>query len=110
MAYSSKKAPGRDSLADLTNPKSDLQSDAKVSGKESNQEQFTGKGTRTVAPSTSGGLGKRYTDVTRESGNQVQLAKNEKGTSDLKDPLNAYRSKIYPAVQNPDPIKNRSGV
>lgn len=111
MSYSSKKAPGRDSVADLTNAKSDLNKDVKVSGKESNQEQFTGTGARSVTPSaTSGGAGKRYSEVDREVGTRVQMATNSKGSTTLKDALNTYRSKTYPAVQNPDPVKDRSGV
>jgi hypothetical protein len=110
MAYSTPKSPGRDSVAQQTNAKADLQNDAKKSsGKASNQEQFTNRGTRPVQPTT-GGKGMRYMDTDRQIGSRVQFAKNEKGTSDLKNPLNSYRAKIYPAVQNPDPVKDRSGV
>jgi hypothetical protein len=106
MAFT-KKAPAR---ANLTNPKSALQNDAKASCKESNQEQFTGRGTKTETPSKSGGAGKRYSDVDREVGTRVQFADNTKGTNSVKNPLNSYRSKVLAAVQNPDSIKDRSGV
>jgi hypothetical protein len=107
VAYSSQKSPKR---ANLANPATALQNDAKASGKESKQEQFTGRGTRTVKPSTSGGAGKRYSDVDRELGSRVQFADNQKGTSTVKNPLNSYRARLYPPVKNADPVQNRSGV
>jgi hypothetical protein len=106
MAYSSAKSPKRGNTAD---PKGVLQKDAKASGKESKQEQFTGRGTRTVKP-TSGGAGKHYRDTDREIGTRVQMADNAKGTNSVKNPLNSYRSKVLAAVKNPDSIKDRSGV
>jgi len=110
MSYSSKKAPGRQSVADLTNANSQ-KSSIKASGKESNQEQFTGTGSKSVKPAAvSGGAGKRYSEVDREVGTRVQMAQNGKGSGTLKDALNTYRSKTYPAVQNPDGVRNRSGV
>jgi hypothetical protein len=107
MAYSSAKSPKR---GNTTDPKGVLQKDAKPSGKESNQEQFTGTGSKTVRPSGSGGAGKRYSDTDREVGTRVQMADNQKGTGKLKDPLGSYRQRLYPATKNPDPVQNRSGV
>lgn len=109
MSYSSKKAPRRDSVPDLTNAKADLQQDARPSGKQSDQEECVGKGTRAVTPSA-GGPGKHYRDVDREIGTRVQIAQNLKGTGTLKDPLGSYRVRVFPPVQNPDGVKNRSGV
>jgi hypothetical protein len=106
VAYSTKKSAGH---ADNSNPKGVLQKDAKASGKQSNQEQFTGRGTKTVRPATSGGAGKRYSDIDRELGTRLQMAPNSKGTADLKDPLGSYRVKLYAPVKNPDP-QSRSGV
>jgi hypothetical protein len=108
MAYSKNKAPGR---ANLASPAAALKSDVKASGKESKQEQFSGTGSKTVKPSTSGGAGKRYSDTDRELGSRVQFADNQKGTSTVKNALNAYRSLTYPPVINPDPLSGkRSGV
>jgi hypothetical protein len=107
MAYSKTKAPTR---ANLSNPASALRADAKPSGRESNQEQFTARGTKTVKPSGSGGAGKRYSDVDREVGTRVQFADNQKGSATLKDALNTYRQRLYPAVKNADRVANRSGV
>jgi hypothetical protein len=107
MAYSKNKAPGR---ANLASPAAALKSDVKASGKESKQEQFSGTGSKTVKPSTSGGAGKRYSDVDRELGSRVQFADNQKGTSTVKNPLNSYRARLYPPVKNADPVQNRSGV
>jgi hypothetical protein len=106
VAYSTQKSPRR---ANLANPATALQNDAKASGKESKQEQFTGRGTRTVKP-TSGGAGKRYSDTDRELGTRLQMADNAKGTNSVKNPLNSYRSKVLAAVKNPDSVANRSGV
>jgi hypothetical protein len=106
VAYSKTKAPLR---ANLSNPKNALQSDIKIAGKESNQEQFTGRGIKAVTL-TSGGPGKHYRETDREIGTRVQFAENQKGSSTVKDPLNTYRVRIYPAVKNPDPVQNRSGV
>jgi hypothetical protein len=106
MAYSSQKSPKR---ANLANPATALQNDAKASGKESKQEQFTGRGTRTVKP-TSGGAGKRYSDTDREVGTRVQMADNQKGSATLKNALNTYRVRVYAPVKNPDRVANRSGV
>jgi hypothetical protein len=107
MAYSKNKAPGR---ANLASPAAALKSDVKASGKESKQEQFSGTGSKTVKPSTSGGAGKRYSDTDRELGSRVQFADNQKGTSTVKNPLNSYRARLYPPVKNPDAVANRSGV
>jgi hypothetical protein len=106
--YSTKKAPARKNLSD---PKAALQSDVKAGGsKQSNQENFTGTGTKTIRPATSGGAGKRYSDTDREIGTRVQFADNTKGTNSVKNPLNSYRSKVLAAVKNPDSVANRSGV
>jgi hypothetical protein len=106
MAYSSQKSPRH---ANLANPATALQKDAKASGKESNQERFTGTGSKSVKPSGSGGAGKRYSDTDREIGTRVQFADNQKGSTTVKDALNTYRQRLYPAVKNPDP-QSRSGV
>lgn len=108
MAYGKTKAPTR---ANLTNPASALRADAKPSGRESNQEQFTARGSKSVSPAAiSGGAGKRYSEVDREVGTRVQMAQNDKGTSTVKDPLNSYRVRVYAPVKNPDAIQNRSKV
>jgi hypothetical protein len=107
MAYSKTKAPGR---ANLASPATALKNDIKTGGKESNQEQFSGNGSKTIKPSGSGGAGKRYSDIDRELGTRMQLADNAKGTNSVKNPLNSYRSKVLAAAQNPDVVKNRSGV
>jgi hypothetical protein len=105
--YSTKKAPARKNLSD---PKAALQSDVKAGGsKQSNQENFTGTGTKTIRPATSGGAGKRYSDTDREIGTRVQFADNTKGTNSVRNPLNSYRVRVYPAVVNPDP-QSRRGV
>lgn len=99
MAYTDNKAKGRDSLADLNNPKADLQSDARLSAPASNQEQETDRGVKTVNPDSN-----KF-----DSGNQVKVGPNTMGTGTLKDPLNSYQNKTYPAVVNPDPVADRTG-
>jgi hypothetical protein len=107
MAYSTQKSPKR---ANLSDTKAALQSDVKAGGsKQSNQEHFTGTGTKTIRPATSGGAGKRYSDTDREIGTRVQFADNTKGTNSVRNPLNSYRVRVYPAVVNPDP-QSRRGV
>lgn len=108
MGYADKKAPKRDSLSDMTNPKSDLNSDVKLRGNASKQEQSTGRGAKREAVTSKNAERTGYTGADRVVGNLAKIGPNTKGTDTLKDPLNAYRSKTMPAVENTDPKPNRT--
>lgn len=95
MSYDSNKA----SLADANN--TDTTDKEPLGPMASNQEQSTGTGVRTVSIDTSGSSAIGYTSTQRKLSNQLQMGPNGKGTATLKDPLNSYASKVYPAVANP---------
>lgn len=104
MAYEQPTAPRRDK-----NQTNTTDGDWKQGRtKKSRQEQFTGDGVRTVKPNTQSVDGKRYTDTTRTLPQYLKVGPNTQGTGTLKNPLNAYQRKVFPAVADPDPIKDRT--
>lgn len=103
MAYDSNKAPGRD--ADQTDT-TDFNAPSKTA---SNQERMTGTGARRQMVSTGNEDAPTFKGKQRVVGNQVKMSANPYGSDTLKNPLNTYKRRDYPAVSNPDPVKNRTG-